>query len=259
MKIKENIPNLLTSLNLVCGFIAILLAFQPAWLMYSPFFIFLSLVFDFADGFFARMLKAFTEFGKQMDSLSDLVSFGVAPGVLIYNLLQFKLLDEVSGSKFLLIFLFALPALIPVFSALRLAKFNLDERQSSSFIGLPTPASAIFIASLILIYYAKTEWITGIILSDNNFSLIKEIILNKFTIILIVLLDSFLMVSEIPMFAFKFKSLAFKDFGVQYIFIGIAIVTIIIFKLVALPLLICLYVITSIINNMIKRKKNIVV
>lgn len=243
MKIIKNIPNFLTSLNLVFGFIAILLAFQPAWLMYSPYFIFIALVFDFADGFAARGLHAFSEFGKQLDSLSDLVSFGVAPGVLIYQLLQFKLLAEYGGDKTVLALLFILPALIPVFSALRLAKFNLDERQSTTFIGLPTPGSALLIASLTLVYFStKDAWI-------------KDIILNKYSIIFLVIVDSFLMISEIPMFSFKIKAaLSFKNYIQQIIFILFSIILLITLKLYALPLLICLYVVISIINNLISKK-----
>jgi CDP-diacylglycerol--serine O-phosphatidyltransferase len=243
MKIIKNIPNLLTSLNLVFGFIAILMAFQPDWLRYSPYCIFIALIFDYSDGFAARSLNAFSEFGKQLDSLSDLVSFGVAPGVLVYQLLQFKLLADYNGDKALIAFLFVLPALIPVFSAIRLAKFNLDERQSMSFVGLPTPASALLIASLTMVYFSSKDiWV-------------KDFILNKYSIILIVIIDSFLMVSEIPMFSFKIKSkLSLKNYLPQITFILISIILLITLKLYAFPLLICLYVVISILNNFFGHK-----
>jgi CDP-diacylglycerol---serine O-phosphatidyltransferase len=241
--IKRNIPNLLTSLNLVCGFIAIIMSFQAAWLPYAPYLIFAAVIFDFCDGLAARSLKAYSELGKQLDSLSDMVSFGVAPGILVFQLFQLSFINDMIFDKQLMILAILLSALIPVFSALRLAKFNIDSRQTSSFIGLPTPASAILIASITLVYFASSErWI-------------QDIILSKTALSLLVIIDSYLMVAEIPMFSFKFKSLSLKENGLQFVFIGIAAALLIILKLYAVPVIIVLYVIVSIFNNILKFKK----
>jgi CDP-diacylglycerol--serine O-phosphatidyltransferase len=232
-KLLKSIPNVLTSLNLAFGFFAIAFALNTNTLYTAPFLIFIAAIFDFCDGFAARIFKAQSEFGKQLDSLADVVSFGVAPGILVYQLFSLMSVRLIIVNHFPLVIIMALSALIPVFSALRLAKFNLDERQTDHFIGLPTPASAIFFASLIVIVF-KT---------DNL--LVQNIILHQYTILFLVLIISFLMVSEIPMFSMKFKNLSIKDNLTKYVFILISITLIIFFKIMALPLIIGIYVVMS--------------
>ena len=224
--IKKHIPNFITSLNLFSGCIAIYLAFQGN---YEGAFIaiLLSAVFDFFDGFAARLLKAYSPMGKELDSLADVVSFGVAPGAIV-----FLLLSEINISVWLPYLAF----LIPVFSALRLAKFNIDERQTSSFIGLPTPANAIFWAGL-------------------GFSYADFFMSNVWILVALTLLSSYLLIAEIPMFALKFKNKAWSTNKTQYLFlIGCAII-LGIFQLNAFAMLIGWYIILSLIISLLKKSK----
>ena len=243
MKIVKQIPNLLTSLNLTCGFIAIILAFQPNMHQFAPYLIFIAAVFDFSDGFAARMLKAYSELGKQLDSMADMVSFGVAPGIIAYQMIQVAYAPFIHTSTIVWALSYIVPALIPVFSALRLAKFNIDERQTTSFIGLPTPASAILIVSLALVLF-----------NTSNIVLLG-IITNPLIITSIIVADCFLMITELPMFSLKMKSLSFKENSTQYIFLLISIALIALFQLHALPLIIGLFIIESIVIRILKTKK----
>lgn len=211
------VPNFITSLNLFSGCIGVLLAFQGN---YQGAFIaiMISAVFDFFDGFAARLLNAYSPMGKELDSLADVVSFGVVPGAIVFSLLSQIAINE---------WLPYLAFLIPVFSALRLAKFNIDERQSSSFIGLPTPANAIF-------------W-GGLVYSFSGF-----LISNSWLLILLTLIFSYLLVAELPMFALKFKNFAWKNNQIQYLFlIGCAII-LAFFQLNAFAILIGWYILLSI-------------
>jgi CDP-diacylglycerol---serine O-phosphatidyltransferase len=244
-KILKLIPNILTSINLVCGFIAIAYSLDINTLYFAPFFILLAACFDFLDGLTARMFKAYSEFGKQLDSLADMVSFGVAPGIMMYQL--FHLLsnrmfvyNEHSQITFILI-----SAIIPVFSALRLAKFNTDERQMESFMGLPTPATALFIASLTFVAFETPDY------------KLQYFILNSHMLLGIVIVISLLMISEIPMFSMKMKNFSIKDNLVRYIFLALCIVLFLTVNYLALPLFIVLYVIISLVVytvNFIKLK-----
>lgn len=238
MKILKYIPNTLTCLNLACGFVAIILSFNVRTFAMAGYLILAAAIFDFLDGFAARGLKAYSEIGKQLDSLADVISFGVAPGVLIFQLLQFTVMPW-TISTFEKSF-YIIPALIPVFSALRLAKFNIDTRQTSSFIGLPTPASAIFIASISIIMIS-----TGVLE-------IRQLILNRAIIFTIIALDCFLMVSNLPMFSLKMKSLSLKENIDKYLFIALSILLIITFKMYSAPLIIILYVAMSVIFYLIR-------
>lgn len=223
--IKKHIPNFITSLNLFSGCIGVLLAFQGN---YSGAFIaiIISAVFDFFDGFAARLLKAYSPMGKELDSLADVVSFGVVPGAIVYSLLT-----QIAVNEWLCYVAF----LIPVFSALRLAKFNIDERQLSSFIGLPTPANAIF-------------W-GGLVYSFSDF-----LIVNNWLIITLTLIFSYLLVAELPMFALKFKSFAWKNNKIQYLFlIGCAII-LAFFQLNAFAILIGWYILLSLGVSIFKKK-----
>ncbi len=239
MKIKQYIPNFLTTLNLVSGLISITLTFDGKY-GYAALFIFIAAVFDFLDGNAARILKAYSELGKQLDSLADMVSFGVAPGIMIFQML----LSHCSGSCNVLERMHITPylaLLIPVCSALRLAKFNIDLRQEVNFIGMPTPAIAIFFASVPLVLYVQ----------PNMFSIIHLEFLVKFfsntrILAILVVFFSYLLISDFRIFSMKFKSLAWKGNQLRYILLISSIVLFALFFLSAIPIIIILYVLMSI-------------
>jgi len=213
IKIKNSIPNFITSLNIAAGTISIILSFEGLTTI-AAYLILLAAVFDFLDGMTARLLNAYSELGKQLDSLADLISFGLAPAIIVYNIMKATILidklypSNIEGIK--LIFLFSI-VLIPIFSALRLAKFNIDTRQTTSFIGLPTPANALFFVSI------------PIISSQNPFDPFLFLIYNKNILLSIIIISSLLLVSPIPMFSFKFKNFKIKDNGIRFIFLGLVI------------------------------------
>ena len=192
--IKKHIPNFITCLNLFSGCLATLLAFKGN---YSGAFIaiLVAAVFDFLDGFAARMLKAYSPMGKELDSLADIISFGLAPGIIV-----FSLLTEANVNEWLPYVAFS----IPVFSGLRLAKFNIDDRQTTSFIGLPVPANAIFWAGLV-------------------YSFSPFLLSNIWVLLILIGLFCYLLISEIPMFALKVNSLKWKANQLQYIFLIVSI------------------------------------
>ena len=192
--IKKHIPNFITCLNLFSGCLATLLAFKGN---YSGAFIaiLVAAVFDFLDGFAARMLKAYSPMGKELDSLADIISFGLAPGIIV-----FSLLTEANVNEWLPYVAFS----IPVFSGLRLAKFNIDDRQSTSFIGLPVPANAIFWAGLV-------------------YSFSPFLLSNIWVLLILIGLFCYFLISEIPMFALKVNSLKWKANQLQYIFLIVSI------------------------------------
>lgn len=240
----KHIPNALTCLNLVCGFLAIVLSFQgEPMLIYASYLIFVATVIDFLDGFAARTLNAHSSIGKQLDSLADMVSFGLAPGILAFQLVNLSINAEAIDQRYLYYAFLFLPALIPLFSALRLAKFNIDENQTNSFTGLATPSSAILIASIILVY-----------LTTEN-SELQNLILNKTAIAALIIIDSYLMVSNIPMFSLKFKSASFQANKTQYIFIGFAVLLFCVLRLYSLPIIIFSYILASLFMWSIKMKR----
>src|SRR5665647_2842572 len=202
--IKKHIPNFLTSLNVLCGSLAVVLILEGKFTA-AVVLIMLAAVFDFLDGLTARLLKAYSPIGKELDSLADMISFGLAPGLLMFKLLETSLFkadvvpDLQSNLTWSQLLILGSAFLIPIFSALRLAKFNIDERQTSSFIGLPTPANALFISSLALIQEH------GSIPAIDNFLLTTPVLLG------ITLLFSWLLVAEIPMFSLKFKNFSFSS------------------------------------------------
>ena len=197
---KKHIPNAITCCNLLCGLLAIVVAFQTGKLILSLLFVLMAAVFDFFDGFAARALKAYSPIGKELDSLADMVSFGVAPAIVGY----------VYANSFPYVAL--LPLFIAVFSALRLAKFNIDSRQSENFIGLATPACAILFISLTA-YFSDT-------------ANVANLGWRYWIPIALVPILCFLLVSEIPMFSMKLKNFSFKDNKVRFIFLVIVIVEI---------------------------------
>lgn len=272
-KIKNSIPNFITSLNIACGSLSIIFAFEGLTTQ-AAYLILMATIFDFLDGMSARLLNAYSEMGKQLDSLADMISFGLAPAVIVYQIMKSSILiDTLYPSNIETIKLFYLFSviLIPIFSGLRLAKFNIDTRQTSSFIGLPTPANALFFAAI------------PIISSQNPFEPILFLIYNKNILLSIIIISSLLLVSPIPMFSLKLKNLKWKDNIVIYIFLILILILVFLsgynkahflYSLIsnfriwifikeiffiltkALPLIILLYILLSIVNSIIKSYKN---
>ena len=226
---KKHIPNLITCLNLFSGCLGIVFAFQGN-LIFASYAIAIAAVFDFLDGMLARLLKAYSDIGKELDSLADMVSFGVLPAIIVYQLfLQAPQLDNIS------VYLNYTAFLIAIFSALRLAKFNVDVRQAENFIGLPTPANALLIASLPLI------------IADGN-PFLSSYIMNPFFLFVFSLGMSMLLVTEIPLISLKFKNLNIADNLFRYILAFSAVLLVLLFKFAAVPIIIFLYFILSIIQ-----------
>jgi CDP-diacylglycerol---serine O-phosphatidyltransferase len=261
-----NVPNTITAGNLLCGIFAIILA-MAGRIDIAPFFIFAAAILDFFDGFAARLLKQHSELGKQLDSLADVISFGLAPGIimlvlLIFSLNNFSHFDEstfirelsiqgqlASFHKNEKIWPAFISLIIPVLSMFRLAKFNIDTRQSDSFIGLNTPSNTLFLMTFPLVLSQqinKTGWQHDLILQ----------LVNPWILIPIILVMSFLLISEIPFFALKFKTFTWKGNEIRFIFLitcGILIFTI---GWWSLAIIILLYLILSIINNILRKKTN---
>ncbi len=236
----KHIPNIITSLNLVSGFIGIIFAAQGD-IFVASWFIAAAMVFDFLDGFSARLLKAYSNIGKELDSLADVVSFGVAPGIIIFRLLQNSfsgnaLINYDLNNPVLTLFLL-LPALMPVCAALRLAIFNLDSTQATVFKGLPTPANAIAVISVVI----AANYSDSVIV---NYFTTSPLLLVLFTIIL-----SILMVTRLPLLSLKLSNFSFKGNEGRYILIGLILIAIMAFGFTALPLIIPLYILASVVEN----------
>ena len=241
----RHIPNFITSLNIIAGSISVVFALENNLLLASL-FIFIGAIFDFLDGMTARLLKAYSEIGKQLDSLADMISFGLAPSVIVFSLIlkSFNIDNFSFDLPIYQIFISLSAFLIAVFSGLRLAKFNIDTRQTISFIGLPTPANAIFIASFPLI------------LAFNENTIFSSIINNIYFLTAIVFTQSYLLVSKIEMFSLKFKTLNFKENKLRFVFLSISIIMFILLKYVSIPLIIIIYIILSFVNSyFVKRKQ----
>lgn len=211
----RHLPNFLTCCNLLCGCIAIVFLMEGESIP-AAYFVWAACIFDFFDGFAARILKFSSPIGKELDSLADMVSFGLLPALVMYFML-----DKASDHVYVPYLAF----LIAVCSALRLAIFNVDETQKDSFRGVPTPANALFITSLPLVSY---EWLS-----------------NDWVLIIITIVFSLLMVSRIELFALKFKNFTWADNKIRFTFIALAVLLVAVFQLVALPLVILLYVLLS--------------
>lgn len=234
--IKKHIPNFISLLNLLSGCFAIVAAFDNK-LALATYFIGFSLIFDFLDGMSARLLKVKSEIGKQLDSLADLVSFGLVPAVIVYQLLieSFYYNAMRFGDPWLL---GSFAFLITLFSAIRLAKFNIDESQTYIFKGLPTPANAILIASFPLI-----------IEFHPNSQFVIDIILNTWFLIFIVVFLSFLLVSNIPFISLKFTDLSWKNNSIRFMLIVLSIILVVLFQFIAIPLILILYILLSFLNK----------
>ncbi len=221
---KRHIPNALTCANLLCGCVGIVEVFHNNMLL-SCVLIGLAAVFDFFDGFAARLLKVSSPIGKELDSLADMTTFGVLPAMIVYQLL----LRSVPGLEDL--WIPNLAFLIAVCSALRLAKFNIDPRQSDSFIGVPTPANALLIASLPFIIRSYPEW--------------EPMIVNTTNLLIFTAVMSYLLVAELPLFALKFKSFGWAGNEVRYTFLLISAGLLVALGFLAVPLVVGLYVLFS--------------
>ncbi len=222
MNIRQHIPNALTCGNLLCGCAGILSVMQQSTHS-AIWFVLAACTFDFFDGFSARMLKVSSAIGKELDSLADMVSFGVLPALVMY-----QMIDTISQSRWLPYTAFSLA----VFSALRLAKFNIDENQKDTFIGLPTPANALAITSLV---YLKSPW---------DFFISNDILL-----VVTIIVFSFLLVSPWELFALKFKDFSWAGNRVRFTFLGLAVLLLFFGQLAALPFVILLYILISLLQR----------
>ena len=229
----KHIPNSITCCNLLSGCISVVLSCN-GMMTAAGVMIFIAAVFDFFDGFAARLLKAYSPLGAELDSLSDVVSFGVAPSFIMYHYLsQQSTVNaqclEIAGFNVLPFAAFFLA----VFSALRLAKFNIDDRQTTSFIGLPTPAMGLFVASL------------SFTLMNESLAFMGGLITNLYFLLAVIAIFSFLMVSEIPFFSLKIKNLRFRENIRIYILAIFALVAFIFLGFAAIPFVILFYVIEA--------------
>jgi CDP-diacylglycerol--serine O-phosphatidyltransferase len=240
---KKHIPNFITGLNAVSGCIAVYMAFNGL-LLHASVFICIGALLDFCDGMSARLLNAYSDIGKELDSLSDMISFGFAPAAIAYSLLsdvyELELTDLVNGDMSALYLL--IPFIMVMFSGLRLAKFNIDTRQTSSFIGVPTPANAILWASFpFILKYGDVSWI-------------KDMINNGYFIMTLSLGMSYMLVAEIPMFSFKMKSLKLKDNYTRYIFLISTVLLVSLVGISFMAFIIPMYIMFSIAENIIYKK-----
>ena len=228
--ITRHIPNMVTCCNLFSGCIAAVMAFQSNYEA-AILFIILGAVFDFFDGMLARLLNVSGPLGKELDSLADDITFGFAPSAIVFSLFK-----EVQYPEFMsgITEYFPYTAfIIAAFSALRLGKFNIDPRQSSSFIGLPTPANALFWGSLVVGGHS-------FLISDS---------FNAIYLFALVLLMSYLLIAELPMFSLKFKNLSWKDNKISYIFLLVCIPLLAIFRISGFAAIILWYIILSVLTR----------
>lgn len=239
MNIKKHIPNLVTLCNLLCGTLATIFAVDGHFEL-TAFFVALGVFLDFFDGFFARILKVSGELGKQLDSLADMVTSGVVPGIVLFSLLGYEKQGLDEFSSFSAIPLIGL--LVTIAACYRLANFNLDTRQSESFIGLPTPAMSLFVVSLPLIQM------------HSEIDFIRELIGNTYFLISISIFFSFLMNSKLHLFSLKFKNYTLKENLFKYILIVLSVIFLITMKFLAVPIIILCYLLLSIIKNTMNTK-----
>ena len=228
--LTKHIPNTLTLCNLVSGCIAIVFALNANYTMALTFIV-VGAVFDFFDGMSARLLGVSSPIGKELDSLADVVTFGVAPSSMIYTLLL--TLDKSGWNETLASAVPYVAFVMAAFSAIRLAKFNLDERQTTSFIGLPTPANALF-------------WAALIVGSEDMLVAQSHVIL---LLIVLVFISSWLLVAEIPMFALKFKHWGWHENRIKYVFLVSCLPILLIFGISGISVIIAWYICLSIITS----------
>ena len=228
MKLLRHLPNALTCCNLVCGSIGIIsVTMGHAMANEAITFVIAACIFDFLDGFAARMLHVSSPIGKELDSLADMVSFGVFPAIVTYVVLSSNI-DAPHAYRFT-------PLLLIVFSAIRLAKFNTDERQNDSFIGLPTPAGALFMTGLWLLPEPFVAWVSlpGVLVG-------------------ITILVSVLLVAPIELFALKFKNYSWTDNKIRFTFILLTVLLLAWWQVGAIPLIILLYIAISLVSRVLR-------
>jgi CDP-diacylglycerol--serine O-phosphatidyltransferase len=231
MNIKKYIPNSITLLNLLCGCIAMVFVTNSDFEM-AFYFVCLGIFLDFFDGFFARLLKVSGPLGLELDSLADMVTSGLVPGYVMFFMLS-NSQHEIS-SHFMMPYI---GFIITMGSCYRLAVFNIDTRQTNSFIGLPTPANALFILSLPLV----------IKYSDSIFVL--EILTNQWVLVVITLFSAYILNAEIPLFSLKIKKFNLKDNALQIVFLLLSFLLLFFFQFAGIPLVIIGYVLLSIVSN----------
>ena len=245
MSIKKHIPNTITLLNLLAGLLALIHAFNGN---YNEAFslVCLGIFFDFWDGFFARIWKVQSPIGLQLDSLADMVTSGVVPGLVMYKMLgdiqenqaQYNLTEDTY-------FMGVVPYLgflITLASCYRLAKFNVDTRQTDSFIGLPTPANALLIMSIPMIqFHSEFEWLV-------------DFLSNPYVLVGVTVLSAYLLNAEIPLFSLKVKNFSWEKYKLQVVFLILSVILIALLEFIAIPIIILLYVILSVVNNTIGKK-----
>lgn len=236
MSIKNSIPNFITCLNLFCGSTSILFSLSGRYDI-AAILIFTAAIFDFLDGFAARALKAYSAMGKELDSLADMVSFGVAPASMLAFMMMRLVVksDKLFGIEYItktqMLWIVA-PLLIAVFAGLRLAKFNIDTRQSDTFLGLTTTATGMFVASFGFMVFKQSEFFLRLY--------------NEIAILVMIFVFCTLLVSEIPMFSLKFKTWGFNENIKRYILIAFALVAMAIFGIGGIAVTITAYVLVSV-------------
>jgi len=239
MYFKKQLPNIVTSLNLLSGIIAVFYAVFGK-LEVAAFFVVLGIVFDFFDGFLARILNVQGALGKQLDSLADLITSGLVPGIFMFHLLLRATTNTPIEKVFTCNTFELLPfigLLIPLASAYRLANFNIDTRQMTSFIGLPTPANALLIISLpLIIRYSSIEFFV-------------KIFQNSLVLTIIILLSTYLLNAPIALFALKFTNYSWKENRIRYLFLGFSLLMIVGLQFASVPLIIVSYLVFSFWNN----------
>ena len=249
---KRNIPNAITCGNLLCGCLAIVKCFEGD-LIWAAYLVGVAAILDFFDGFAARMLRVTSAIGKDLDSLADMVTFGVVPGIMMFKLImQARMLNlalqtgtpDASAISFDYNYLPAYFAfIIPIFSAIRLAKFNNDTRQSDLFIGLPTPANGIFICSLPFVF------------NPGNSTALIGIFSSPLMLCGLCVLMSVLLIAELPLLALKFKNFNWKGNEIRFMFLVWSIVLLASLQFIGVPLVIFSYIIFSLINNWFLKPK----
>ncbi|MFD1552352.1 hypothetical protein DNU06_11030 [Putridiphycobacter roseus] len=260
-KKRRAVPNFFTIGNLMGGILSILFALTGK-IEWSGYCIFVAIVFDFFDGFMAGLLRVKSDKGKQMDSLADIVTFGVSPGFLMFSILTVltenelnipmaSFLEKASVTEVQHQLFPSLAFLLPIFALFRLAKFNVDTHQSTSFLGVPTATMAIFFAAFPFIIHDAV-----LNPSDTKSWIMDYILLNPFALAILILVFSVLMVSRIPLFALKFKNYDFKNNQIQYLFLIFSIGTIILFKYWAVPIIVLVYIFISVWNIVFQTKSN---
>ena len=237
LKLKSIIPNSLTALNLFCGCLAVLAFLYDAFLL-GVILIFVAALADFFDGFAARLLNVQSELGKQLDSLADMISFGFVPGIIMFK----ALIGDKSSDINQLIqsdnYLPFIGFIITVFSGFRLAKFNIDKRQTTSFIGVPTPANTLFFLTIPLI------WI-----NEQPGDLAYELSRNIYLLCSLTFIFSYLLIAELPLIALKFKGFTFKKNIARYSLLALSAISIVLFGYLSIPIILLIYILISILES----------